>query len=200
MKLSEIIIKYRKEHGLSQRQLSSQCDLSTGYISLIEREVNPQTGKVMVPSLPVLNKLAKGMGMMIDDLLSMCDVYSYRGGNMDSYEMIKKLRIENNMSQEELAHKAGYTDRSSIAKIESGKVDLTETKIIVFAKIFGISPAELMGLAPLSEKQKEHSDLTPEEVTMINAYRKAPEPIRSAVDGLLFPYTAKNDTSANAVG
>ena len=73
MTLSELIIKYRQEHDISQRQMASQCNLSTGYISLIEKETNPQTGKPMVPSLNVLNKLAKGMSMSIDELLSVCD-------------------------------------------------------------------------------------------------------------------------------
>ena len=73
MKLSELIIEYRREHGISQRQMASQCSLSTGYISLIEKEINPQTGKPMVPSLDVLNKLAKGMGITLDNLLSVCD-------------------------------------------------------------------------------------------------------------------------------
>lgn len=40
MKLSEIIKKYRKEHDLSQRQMGARCGLSTGYISLIEKEIN----------------------------------------------------------------------------------------------------------------------------------------------------------------
>ena len=73
MKLSELIIEYRREHGISQRQMASQCSLSTGYISLIEKEINPQTGKPLVPSLAVLNKLAKGMGITLDNLLSVCD-------------------------------------------------------------------------------------------------------------------------------
>lgn len=73
MTLSELIIGYRNEHGISQRQMASQCKLSTGYISLIEKETNPQTGKPMVPSLAVLNKLAKGMGITLDKLLSVCD-------------------------------------------------------------------------------------------------------------------------------
>lgn len=61
------------------------------------------------------------------------------------YENIKKLRIERGMSQEELAKKTGYTDRSSIAKIESGKVDLTNSKIAEFAKALGEDPGVLMG-------------------------------------------------------
>ena len=73
MTLSEFIVNYRKEHGLSQRRLSDQCGLSTGYISLIEKEFNPQTGKKMIPTLTALNKLAVGMGMTIDDLFQAVD-------------------------------------------------------------------------------------------------------------------------------
>lgn len=73
MTLSELLIKYRSEHGLSQRQMAAQCNLSTGYISLIEKTINPQTGKAMIPTLAVLNKLAKGMGITIDNLFSICD-------------------------------------------------------------------------------------------------------------------------------
>jgi transcriptional regulator with XRE-family HTH domain len=36
----------------------------------------------------------------------------------DIYKNIRRLRIQNNMSQAELADAIGYTDRSSIAKIE----------------------------------------------------------------------------------
>lgn len=73
MKLSELIIAYRFDHNLSQRQMAAQCNLSTGYISLIEKETNPQTGKRMVPSLVVLDKLAKGMGITLDALIASCE-------------------------------------------------------------------------------------------------------------------------------
>lgn len=61
------------------------------------------------------------------------------------YENIKRLRKENNWTQEELAKKLGYTDRSSIAKIEAGKVDLAQSKIVEFAEVFGVEPGDLMG-------------------------------------------------------
>ena len=73
MTLANVIKQYRKEHDISQRQMATMCNVSTGYISLIEKEINPQTGKQMIPSLSVLNKLASGMGMTIDELLSICD-------------------------------------------------------------------------------------------------------------------------------
>ncbi len=37
------------------------------------------------------------------------------------YRNIKRLRILKNMSQAELARLAGYTDRSSIAKLRTGQ-------------------------------------------------------------------------------
>lgn len=64
---------------------------------------------------------------------------------LELYENIKRLRKENGWSQEELAKKAGYTDRSSIAKIEKGLFDLPQSKIFLFADIFGIDAGTLMG-------------------------------------------------------
>lgn len=43
---------------------------------------------------------------------------------MNLYDNIKRLRTMQGMSQEELAKKVGYNDRSSIAKIESGSAHL----------------------------------------------------------------------------
>ncbi|MBR3751609.1 MAG: helix-turn-helix domain-containing protein [Ruminiclostridium sp.] len=64
---------------------------------------------------------------------------------METYEMIKLLREERGFSQGQLAEMVGYRDRSSIAKIESGKVDLSQSKIAAFAKALGVTPAYLMG-------------------------------------------------------
>lgn len=61
------------------------------------------------------------------------------------YKNIRENRLALGMSQEELAHKTGYTSRSSIAKIEKGEVDLPQTKILLFAKALGTTPAVLMG-------------------------------------------------------
>lgn len=61
-------------------------------------------------------------------------------------ERIKLLRESHGLSQEELANKVGYRDRSSIAKVEAGKVDLAQSKIQAFADAFNVTPAYLMGL------------------------------------------------------
>lgn len=61
------------------------------------------------------------------------------------YKNIKAAREALGLSQEQLAKKIGYTDRSSIAKIESGKVDLPQSKIVALAKALQTTTLALMG-------------------------------------------------------
>ena len=61
------------------------------------------------------------------------------------YKNIKSKRIELKMTQAELAKKLGYADKSMIAKIEKGLVDLTQSKILAFAKALDTTSADLMG-------------------------------------------------------
>lgn len=70
------------------------------------------------------------------------------------YKNIKAKRQELGLSQEELAKKVGYRDRTSIAKIETGKVDLSQSKIIEFANILGVTPSCLMGWDETTDKPK----------------------------------------------
>ena len=51
MKLSTIVIDYRKRLQISQREFARRCGLSNSYISFIENEYNPRTGKPIVPTL-----------------------------------------------------------------------------------------------------------------------------------------------------
>lgn len=60
------------------------------------------------------------------------------------YDRIKKLRNNMGWSQEELAKKVGYADKTSIAKIEAGKVDLPQSKIVAFSKALSTTTSYLM--------------------------------------------------------
>lgn len=70
MTLKELIIDYRKTHTLSQRQFAVMCGVSNGYISMLEKGVNPNTKEPIIPALPTLKKLADGMGMMVNELIA----------------------------------------------------------------------------------------------------------------------------------
>lgn len=61
------------------------------------------------------------------------------------YNNMKQRRLELGMSQEELARKVGYTDRSSIAKIESGKVDISIETLKKIAAALDADPLVLLG-------------------------------------------------------
>lgn len=57
---------------------------------------------------------------------------------------IRLRREELQLSQEALAARLGYKSRSTIAKIESGENDLTQSKIIAFAKALNTTPRWLL--------------------------------------------------------
>lgn len=78
---------------------------------------------------------------------------------LDLYKNIKTKRIENGWSQTELAQRVGYSDKSMIAKIENGKIDLTQTKIRTFAKVFGCSESDLMGWDDVPEEVPQYNPL-----------------------------------------
>lgn len=58
---------------------------------------------------------------------------------------IKEKRIERGWSQRELAAKMGYSNHSTIGKIESGKVDIPQSRIVQFAEVLQTSVSFLMG-------------------------------------------------------
>lgn len=61
------------------------------------------------------------------------------------YQNIKRRRLQLGLTQSDLAKKLGYADKSAIAKIEKGMVDLPQSKIKAFADVLETTPAELMG-------------------------------------------------------
>ena len=70
------------------------------------------------------------------------------------YDRIKSRRTELGLTVEELAHKMGYKDKSSISKIENGKADIPQSKIAAFADALQTTPAYLMGWEEQLEPKK----------------------------------------------
>lgn len=60
-------------------------------------------------------------------------------------ERIKLRREELGYSQAQLAEQMGYSDRSTIAKIEKGVNDITQSKVVEFAHMLETTPSYLMG-------------------------------------------------------
>lgn len=58
---------------------------------------------------------------------------------------IKRIRIMRGITQKELADAIGYTDRSMIAKIETGKTDIYQSMILKIADVLKVNPLLLFG-------------------------------------------------------
>lgn len=71
MTLGEYIKEYREEHGISQRRFVEMCNgaLSTGYISMLEKNYNPATGKPLAPSIEMHKAVADATGVSLDYLM-----------------------------------------------------------------------------------------------------------------------------------
>ncbi len=109
---------------------------------------------------------------------------------MTLYDRIRTRREQLNMSQEELAKRLGYKSRSTIAKIESGENDITQSKIVAFAKALGVKPGYLMGWEDVPEPSPSLS-LTQQEETHIKKYRQLAADGKEEIDDLIDVKLAK---------
>lgn len=131
------------------------------------------------------------------------------------YKNIRERRKELKMSQDELARKVGYTNRSSIATVEAGKIRLSYDKINAIAKALETTTPYLMGMtndpnpidvsdelgAIMNDFQNSISEMiitteynesitvnkavSPKEDKLIDKYRISESNIKSAIDSLL---------------
>ncbi len=69
MTLGDIVHDYRTRHGLSMDEFSRRCQLSKGYISMLEKNKNPKSGKPIIPSITTYVNVAAAMGLSVDDLM-----------------------------------------------------------------------------------------------------------------------------------
>lgn len=107
------------------------------------------------------------------------------------YERIKELRQMNHMSQEDLARAVGYKNRSMIARIESGEVDLSQSKIVAFAQALGVTTDYLMDG---EDRDAVLEEISQEQQVLFRLARSAkPEAIRAAVAVLKSMQDTNND-------
>ena len=73
MNLGEIIKKFRDDNELSMDKFAKMSNLSKAYISVLEKNKRPQTGKPVTPSIPVIKNVAEAMNMSFDELFNMLE-------------------------------------------------------------------------------------------------------------------------------
>lgn len=88
-------------------------------------------------------------------------------------EKIKQKRIELGWSQRDLAAKMNYSNHSTIGKIETGKVDIPQSRIVQFAEVLHTDVAYLMGWE--EEKPTEDDGLSENVKQLIDFVKTVPE-------------------------
>lgn len=109
---------------------------------------------------------------------------------------IKARRNEMGLSQRELAARLGYNDHTTLTRIEAGKVELSQSKVVKFAKVLGVTPGYLMGW----EQSPEEAGALAAEVlkdprlfNVVNNYRVLSEADRATVEALVASLANKKD-------
>lgn len=87
---------------------------------------------------------------------------------MDIGQRIKNRRLELGLTQADLAKRMGYTNKSTIGKVENGNNDITQTKVVQYAHALNTTVAYLMGweeeeelLRGLAKDRLFHDELEP---------------------------------------
>ena len=117
---------------------------------------------------------------------------------------IKARRQELKMTQRDLAARMGYTDHTTITRIESGKTDPPQSRVAQFAKVLDVTPGYLMGW------DKEPEDLAdvaarvlldPDLLRMVEQYLELSEADQYTVRLVVSSMTHKEKkTDAEGVG
>lgn len=103
---------------------------------------------------------------------------------LEIYTNIKKRRKELGYTQTELANKLGYADKSMIAKIEKGQIDLPQSKIMAFAKALETDARILMGNDGIvTDKQPTYNVfVSTNEKNLLDIYRDLDDKGQHTVD------------------
>ena len=113
---------------------------------------------------------------------------------MTTGERIRQLRIEHQMTQEELGARVGV-QKAAIYKYENGLAEPDLDTLIRMADFFDTSVDYLIGYSDYERKVQPYTEshLSETELEHMSAYRTLPERMRSIVDNLIEEYNQKQD-------
>ena len=94
MKIGEVIKQYREERNLSQREFGRRCDLSNAQISWLEIGIG-SNGKPVKPTFDTVRKVAKGMGISAEQLITQCEDF-----DLDLTDTIEQTTLAENFVKE----------------------------------------------------------------------------------------------------
>lgn len=106
---------------------------------------------------------------------------------------IKELRIAANLKQTDLGALMSCSG-NAISNYETGYRDIDSHTIVKLCEIFGCTADYLLGRSELPS-----AELTPAEISLLLAYRRADSRARDMVDLALEPFREKDDSAKTAI-
>ncbi len=91
------------------------------------------------------------------------------GNYIEIGKRIQKKRKEQQLTQEELAHRCGYSTKTSISRIENGEINIPHSKIVEMANALNVSPNYLLNGEDSTEPTLEEI-----EEALLEIFRKIP--------------------------
>lgn len=73
MTLGDYIKNYRSIHKCSMDEFAKRTGLSKAYVSILERNFNPSTGKAAIPSLDTVKRVSSATNVDFNDLIAALD-------------------------------------------------------------------------------------------------------------------------------
>ena len=117
MTIGQIIKEYRDERGLSQRQFATMCNVSNGYISMLERGINPKTNEPITPSLSALKAIALAMNISLNKLLEIAEDIPVDISNRTSSDAATEIVLSAREKELILAYRANPAMQSAVDKL-----------------------------------------------------------------------------------
>lgn len=87
----DVIREYRKANDLSMADFAKLANVSKAYVGMLERGENYKTHRPIIPSLPMLSKIASGMNMRLSDLMRMVPNGLVQTSGADEQDLLEAL-------------------------------------------------------------------------------------------------------------
>ena len=139
MLLGDIIKQYRSEHNLSMQNFADLIHSSKSYVSMLEKNFNPSTGKPISPSLETLKLISEAIHIDIDNLLKMLDDGQEIILNEEKFkEQFKHLTKKRTVKIPVLGKVAGGTPIEAISNIDSDEYIEIDEDMAKKGEMFGL--------------------------------------------------------------
>ena len=192
----------RRNAGLSQDELAEQL----GYTSFTT--VQKWESGVSDPPISVVMKLSDLFHVDLDaltkeDLETTAETQKKKAINNDDLKAfgtrLRYLRELKGLTLQEMAEKTGYTSRSTISKIEKGKVDVPQSKIKAFSEALGVSQEVLLGASEndTSEEERQRAIFSKNLNRLLDLTEKSQKEVAEAIG--VMPQTFNTWTQGIAI-